>query len=173
MSDSVPSLCHHLTIPYSHLPHTAQMLWGCEMVSVLTSWTRSSSFCWPGRPCRSCLQQTQGFVCWDLGAPHKPGFPAPKEWEQTGFQRPGVWQLSPLLSAALVAGTENAITESSESPKSNFKLAGTIVCFNLGWTVLLRILRAGLLPESYKGCLYSECVGRSCCIKSVSAETPS
>lgn len=78
------------------------LLWGCKMVSVLTSWTRRSPFCWPERPCRSRLQQTQGSVCWSLGAPHKPGFPAPSQWEQTGFQRPGVWHLAHLFPAVLV-----------------------------------------------------------------------
>lgn len=147
------------------------LLWGCEIVSVLTSWTRRGSFCCPGRPCRSCLQQSQGSVCWSLGAPHKPGSPAPSQWEQTGFQRPGVWHLTHLFPAVLVQA-QKMPSLSSESLKANFKLPGTIVCSNLGWPVLLCIFRAGVLLECYKSCLNSTCVGISCCAKIVSAETP-
>lgn len=174
MSDSLPFLCHHPTIPYSHLLHTAQMFIVGLRNGVCIDLMDKKEFLLLASKALQVLLAADTGLCllrsWCITQAWLPSSQA------LGADRiPKTWSLATLtpLPNSTCAGTENAITGSSESPKNNFKLAGTIVCFNLCWPVLLCIFKAGLLPECYKGCLNSECVGRSCCTKIVSAETPS
>lgn len=171
ISDSLPSLCHHRTIPNSHLLHTVQNV-HCECVKWCLYWTHGQGVPCTVRPCR-LMSSWHRTVHWGLGAPHKSWLPSsqpvgadttPKIWSPASHTPP---------PSSACAGAEDTIAGYSESLKANFKLPGTIVCFDLGWPVLLCIFRAGLLPECYKYCLNSECVGMSCCTKTVSAETPS
>lgn len=175
MSDSLPFLCHHPTIPYSHLLHTAQMfivgVWNSVCIDLMD---KKEFLLLASKALQAdvCLQQTQGSVCWGLCAPHKPGFPAPSQWEQTGFQRPGVWHLALLFPAALV--------QAQKMPSLGLQKAWKPVLSHLGQLCVLTWV--GQFYFAFLGQVFSQNtakvawtlnVGISCCTKIVSAETSS
>lgn len=160
MSGCLPFLCHHPTIPYSHLLHTAQMFIVGVWNSVCIDLMNKKEFLLLA----SKALQADVLLAADTGLCLLRSWCTTQAWlpssQTVGADRiPKTWSLAsrtPLPSSAC-AGTENAITGSSESLKANFRSPGTIVCFNLGWPVLFCIFRAGVLPEHCKRCLNPEC----------------